>query len=151
GRPGFVSSWVKPLYKPWPAPPPFQAATPVDTVLLVLEQDPLPPRLLNPRADRDLEMIALHCLQKPPTLRYSTAKALGDDLLAYLHDEPIAARSGLFSQVLARWFRETHHATVLENWGLLWMWHSLALVVICVVTNLFQWQKITSPGPYFAL
>ena len=139
------------LYQMLTGRPPFQAATPVDTVLLVLEQDPLPPRLLNPRADRDLEMIALRCLQKPPTLRYPTARALGDDLFAYLHDEPITARSGLFSQVLARWFRETHHATVLENWGLLWMWHSLALVVICVVTNFFQWQKITSPGPYVAL
>ena len=32
------------------------------------------------------------------------------------------------AQVVARWFRETHHATVLENWGLLWMWHSLVLL-----------------------
>ena len=47
----------------------------------------------------------------------------------YLHDEPIAARSGHFIQVLSRVFRETHHATILENWGLLWMWHSLALLL----------------------
>lgn len=139
------------LYQMLTGRPPFQAATPVDTVLLVLEQDPLPPRLLNPRADRDLEMIALKCLQKPPALRYPTAKALADDLRAYLTDEPISARSGLFSQVIARWFRETHHATVLEHWGLLWMWHSLALLAISLVTNWFQWRDITSPGPYFAL
>ena len=50
--------------------PPFQAASPVDTVLMVLEQDPLPPRSLNPHVDRDLEMIALKCLQKPVELRY---------------------------------------------------------------------------------
>jgi serine/threonine-protein kinase len=139
------------LYQMLTGRPPFQAATPVDTVLLVLEQDPLPPRLLNPRSDRDLEMIALRCLQKPPALRYPSAKALGDDLVAYLNDEPISARSGLFSQVLARWFRETHHATVLENWGLLWMWHSLALVVICLITNALQWFDVTSPLWYFAL
>ncbi|HVA49588.1 MAG TPA: serine/threonine-protein kinase [Pirellulales bacterium] len=139
------------LYQMLTGRPPFQAATPVDTVLLVLEQDPLPPRLLNPKADRDLEMIALKCLQKPPLLRYPTAQALADDLAAYLHDEPISARTGRFTQVVARWFRETHHATVLENWGLLWMWHSLALFVICLVTNAFQWQGITSTGPYLAL
>ena len=139
------------LYHMLTGRPPFQAATPVDTVLLVLEQDPLPPRLLNPKADRDLEMIALRCLQKPPDLRYATAAELADDLEAYLAGEPISARSGAFNQVLARWFRETHHATVLENWGLLWMWHSLALLVICLLTNWMQWQGVVSPGPYLAL
>ena len=62
------------LYQMLTGRPPFQAASPVDTVLLVLEQDPLPPRLVNPRADRELEMIALKCLQKPQDLRYASAK-----------------------------------------------------------------------------
>ena len=139
------------LYQMLTGRPPFQAAPPVDTVLLVLEQEPLPPRLLNPRADRQLEMIALKCLQKPPDLRYATAAALADDLEAYLADEPIAAQSGLLRQIVDRWFRETHHATVLENWGLLWMLHSLALLVICLVTNWFQWRGLTSPVPYVVL
>ena len=52
------------LYQMLTGRPPFQAASPVDTVLLVLEQDPLPPRLLNARADRELEMIALEVSAK---------------------------------------------------------------------------------------
>jgi serine/threonine-protein kinase len=139
------------LYQMLTGRPPFQAASPLDTVLLVLEQEPLPPRLVNPRANRELEMIALKCLQKPPELRYATAEALANDLQAFLADEPIAARSGLFHQVLARWFRETHHATVLENWGLLWMWHSLALLIISLLTNALQWRGVASPAPYAAL
>ncbi|HVX15801.1 MAG TPA: serine/threonine-protein kinase [Pirellulales bacterium] len=139
------------LYQALTGRPPFQAASPVDTVLLVLEQDPLPPRLLNPKADRDLEMIALRCLQKLPYLRYPSADALADDLSAFLNDEPVSARSGRITQVVARWFRETHHATVLENWGLLWMWHSLALFVVCLVTNILQWNEVVSTGPYLAL
>jgi serine/threonine-protein kinase len=144
------------LYQMLTGRPPFQAASPVDTVLLLLEQDPLPPRLLNPRADRDLEMIALRCLQKLPSLRYATAAELAGDLMAYLAGEPISARSGRFSQVVARWFRETHHATVLENWGLLWMLHSAALLVICLLTNAMylarhHWPWLSSPWPYLGL
>jgi serine/threonine-protein kinase len=136
--------------------PPFQGPTPVDTVLMLLEQEPVPPRLLNPKLDRDLEMIVLKCLQKPPELRYESAAALADDLAAYLNDEPIAARSGHFSEVVARVFRETHHATVLENWGLLWMWHAAVLLVICVTTNLMHASRFRSPEfdrpwPYLAL
>ncbi len=139
------------LYHMLTGRPPFQAASAVDTVLLVLEQDPVPPRMLNPKVDRDLEMITLKCLQKPTDLRYATAAALADDLEAYLNDESISARSGRFGQVLSRWMRETHHATVLENWGVLWMWHSLALLVVCVLTNVLHWARDENRWHYFLL
>jgi len=126
------------LYHMLTGRPPFQAASPGEMVLLVLEQDPVPPRMLNPKADRDLEMICLRCLQKPPDLRYASAAGLADDLEAYLKDESISARSGRFAQILAGMMRETHHAAVLENWGLLWMWHSLALLVACFATNILD-------------
>ncbi|MFO0816441.1 MAG: serine/threonine-protein kinase [Pirellulales bacterium] len=123
------------LYHMLTGRPPFQAASPVDTLLLLLEQEPAPPRLLNPKADPELELIALRCLQKPPDLRYPSAESLAEDLEAFLQDEPISARTGRFGQLVSRLFRETHHAPVLENWGMLWMWHSLALVVVCLMTN----------------
>jgi len=139
------------LYAMLTGRPPFQAASALDTVLMVLEQEPLPPRMLNPRADSDLEMIALKCLQKPADLRYRDADALADDLQAYLASEPIAARSSHFSQILTRAFRETHHAAVLENWGLLWMWHSVVVLVLCLLTNLMQFQHVVERWPYIAL
>ncbi len=135
------------LYAMLTGRPPFQAASPLDTLMMVLEQDPLPPRVINPKADPELEMIALRALQKPPELRYPSAAAFADDLQAYLSGEPIAARSGGISQIIARLFRETHHATVLESWGLLWMWHSVVLLAICLVTNWLQWKKVESPWP----
>ena len=139
------------LYQMLTGRPPFQAARPVDTILLVLEQDPLPPRLLNPKADRDLEMIALKCLQKPIDLRYPTAAALADDLEAYLAGEPISARSTHLAAIAARVLGETHHAAVLENWGLLWMWHSLVLLLICLITNTMKLRGVSSPLPYLFL
>jgi serine/threonine-protein kinase len=131
--------------------PPFEANSPMEIVLKVLEQDPPLPRTVHPKVDRDLEMITLRCLQKPPDLRYESAEALADDLQAYLNDEPIMARSGRFSQVIARLFRETHHATILENWGVLWMWHSLVLIVICLLTNAMYWAGDRSRVHYFLL
>lgn len=139
------------LYATLTGRPPFQGATPVDTVLLVLEQEPIAPQLLNPRVDRDLEMIAMKCLQKPVELRYATAADLADDLDAYLANEPISARSGRFSGIITRAFRETHHVSILENWGLLWMLHAAVLLVLCLVTNGFQLAGVTSRWPYIGL
>jgi serine/threonine protein kinase len=117
---------------------PFQADSPVDTLLMVMDQDPVPPRSLNRSANRDLESIAMRCLQKPTQLRYATAASLSSDLTAFLDDEPISARSGRISQLWSRMFRETHNVNILENWGLLWMWHSLVLLIASIATNVLS-------------
>lgn len=129
------------LYHMLTGHPPFLGATPVDTVLMVLEQDPVAPRALNRRADRRLEMIAMRCLQKPQDLRYTRAGDLAEDLCAYLRNDTVTASEGRFVQVIGNVFRETHHAVILENWGLIWMWHSLVLLVACLATNILFWLK----------
>ncbi len=139
------------LYTALTGRPPFQAASPVDVVLMVLEQEPLPPRYLNPKAERDLSMISLRCLQKPADLRYGSAGDLARDLEAYLADETVSAASGHFSQVVARWFRDTHNAPILENWGLLWIWHSFVLLVVCLLTNTLDLFHDRNPWHYFLL
>lgn len=131
--------------------PPLVAETPMELMMRVIEQDPLPPRALRSELDRDLEMIVIRCLQKPVDLRYESAGALADDLDAYLADERIAARSGRFTQVVARVFRETHHATVLENWGTLWIWHSLALLIAGVLTWQLDYNGVTQRWIYVAV
>ena len=131
--------------------PPFQAASPVDTLMMVLEQDPALPRVVNPSADRDLELISLKALQKPADLRYATADAMADDLQAYLSHEPISARSSHFTQILTRAFRPTHHVAVLEHWGVLWMWHATVVFLLCVITNAMQIRGIESRWPYATL
>ena len=139
------------LYQMLTGRPPFQGSSPMDTLLAVLESDPPVPRSIDRRVDRDLELIALKSLQKPADLRYASAGTLAADLRAYLAGEPVAARRGGLSDIVSRLFRETHHAVVLENWGLLWMWHSVVLLALSVTTDILAWQGVTTRWPYLVL
>jgi hypothetical protein len=139
------------LYHGLTGRPPFQAASSFDTILLVLESDPILPRALNPRVDPDLEMVALKCLQKDPSHRYKTAGDLADDLDAYLAGNPVSARSISLRSLAHRLLAETHHAPVLENWGTLWMLHSVALVVFFGLTNYLQYRGVAARWPYVLL
>lgn len=139
------------LYELLTGRPPFRASNPVDTLLLVLEQEPIPPRDLDPNIPRDLELVSLKCLQKPSDLRYPSAAALADDLEAYLAGEPMSVEPGSLSSFVSRLLRETHHAAVLENWGLLWMWHSLMIFLLCFLTQVLSWDQVESHSAYLAL
>jgi len=79
------------LYASLTGRPPFQAANPLDTVMQVLGRDPVSPSTLNPRVRRDLETIALRCLEKDPGRRYATAQALADELGRFSNGNPILA------------------------------------------------------------
>ncbi|MEX2561182.1 MAG: serine/threonine-protein kinase, partial [Pirellulales bacterium] len=80
------------LYTALTGRPPFQAATPVATVMQVIHREPAAPRQLNAVIPRDLETIALKCLEKDPARRYATAGELGNELRRFLAGEPILAR-----------------------------------------------------------
>lgn len=139
------------LYEMLTGRPPFQAPTPIDTLLLVLDQDPVPPRLFNRGVDADLELICLKCIQKEPELRYASAGALAADLQAYLHGEPLSVHSGRFASVFNRTFRETPHAAIMENFGLLWMLHSVVVLLMCGLTTWLAVREIKNPLWYLFL
>ncbi len=72
--------------------PPFQAASPMDTLLMVIDQEPVAPRSLNRQVPRDLETICLKCLSKETKKRYASAFMVSQELNRFLSGEPIQAR-----------------------------------------------------------
>ena len=92
GRASDIYSLGAVLYATLTGRPPFQAATPIETLRQVVDQQPVAPRRLNPSIPRDLETICLKCLEKKPASRYATAAAMAQDLKCYLDGRPISAR-----------------------------------------------------------
>jgi WD40 repeat protein/tRNA A-37 threonylcarbamoyl transferase component Bud32 len=94
--------------------PPFQAATAIDTLLLVVEKDPVPPSQLNTAVDQDLETICLKCLEKQPGHRYSSASELCLDLERYSRHESISARPISSTAQCWRWCRRNRTVALLS-------------------------------------
>ncbi|SIN77006.1 serine/threonine protein kinase [Singulisphaera sp. GP187] len=105
------------LYEMLTGLPPFQAATALETLLLSLNQDPVPPGRLRTKLPRDIETICLKCLEKEPKRRYPSAEALADDLHAFLGGEPIAAQPAGRLERAVRWSRRQPARAVLVASG----------------------------------
>ncbi len=105
------------LYEMLTGRPPFRAETAVDTVMQVLQNEPVPPRLLNPNVDPELETITLKCLEKEPSRRYASAEALAEDLQRYLNGDPIEARTSSVFDWLTRALDRSHHDVAFHTWS----------------------------------
>lgn len=115
------------LYECLTGRPPFKAATPTETILQVLNHEPLPPSRLNSEAPRDLETICLKCLHKDPARRYGSAQELADDLQRFLAGEPIRARAVSWAERLVKWCKRRPAAAALAG--------SLGLFVVAVIAG----------------
>jgi WD40 repeat protein/serine/threonine protein kinase len=91
------------LYEALTGRPPFRAATPLDTILQVLSEEPVRPQRLQPRVPHDVETICLKCLKKEPRKRYPSARAMSLDLRRYLEGKPIHARPTPFWERGIKW------------------------------------------------
>jgi serine/threonine-protein kinase len=93
------------LYQMLTARPPFITDRPLETVMQVINNEPVTPRQLQPAIPADLETICLKSLQKDPAQRYDSCEAMADDLRRFLNGEPILARPVSRLQRAWRWCR----------------------------------------------
>jgi serine/threonine protein kinase len=93
------------LYEMVTLEPPFEESNPSRLIRRVGEEEPVRPRKRNPAIPRDLETIVLKATAREPHDRYSTARALADDLARFLDDRPVHARRALLVERFGRWCR----------------------------------------------
>jgi len=122
------------LYELITGRPPFRSETPVDTIMHVLEREPAPPRLLNPKIDRDLETICLKCLEKNSKQRYASADALAADLNRYINGESISARSFNMLDRLGRALDRSQYDVEFQNWGSMLLWFAVVVLATQLAT-----------------
>lgn len=120
--------------------PPFRAASPLETLRQVIDEDPVPPRELNRAIEADLQTITLKALAKEPSKRYGTAEAFADDLQRYLSGNPIKARPVNGIERFVRWCRRNPAVAGLTS-GV-----AVLLVLVAVVSTLsaIQLQRLVN-------
>jgi eukaryotic-like serine/threonine-protein kinase len=116
------------LYQLLTGHPPFAGETTYETIRLLLDKKPRPPRLSNPRVDRDLSTICLKCLEKDPYRRYSSALTLAEDLDRWSTHEKILAKPAGFFTHSRKWVRHNRSTTILVT-SLLALAASLGVIV----------------------
>ena len=118
--------------------PPFRGENAVETLRQLQDREPIRPRAINPRADRDLETIALKCLEKDPKARYASAELLADDLDRAREGRPISARPSGRARRSWRWCRKNPAVAALAG-----------AVVFLLAILVIPWA-VAVVGPYFS-
>lgn len=123
------------LYHLMTGRPPFQCETAFDTLLQVIEDQPVSPRRLNNTVPIDLERIILKCLEKEPQHRYATANQLADDLRRYQDGESISIQSVNLIDKISRSLQRSKHDIDLRAWASMLYW--IAGIVFMAEVGIF--------------
>ncbi|MBX9789195.1 MAG: protein kinase [Pirellulales bacterium] len=114
--------------------PPFRGCSEADVLRQVATEEPISPRRLRPEMSRDLEAIALACLEKSPGRRYESAGALADDLSRFVRGESTHIRPAGALRGSWKWLRRRPTRAVAVGLGAV-----SSFVVLCGLV----WHRVT--------
>ncbi len=100
----------------------------------VRDNEPVPPRQLQPKLPVDIETICLKALQKDPAKRYASCSAMAEDLGRFLRNEPILARPVTKVEQAWRWCRRNPVVASLS------LAASVALLAVAAISS---WSAMT--------
>lgn len=119
--------------------PPFLADSLQQTLLAILEKDPVPLRALNARVPADLETICLKALAREPAQRLASAQAFADELDRWLRGEPILTRPASPLERLVKWTRRRPALAALSALTILAV--SAAIVILGIANHRVAAQR----------
>jgi serine/threonine-protein kinase len=120
---------------------PFEGPMPA-LLARIIDDDPLPPRGLNPAIPRDLEAICLKAMAKRPEDRYDSAAALERDLRSFLRGEPVSAQPFSLVSRIQKTLRRRHQETLRDDWSTVLLLEGITILVGCSLVHLFwtRWE-----------
>lgn len=116
--------------------PPFETDNPVDTLLQILDSEPVSASKVNPKVPTDVASICMRCLEKDPRNRYQTAQELVAELDRFLMGEPVDATK---SNLLTRFRKWSRREPSLAG-------HLIGLLLIECTRVLDYFYKVLSSG-----
>jgi serine/threonine-protein kinase len=115
--------------------PPFNASSTTEILMKVLDQEPVPPRKMDPAIPIDLQTIVMKCLEKTPERRYQSARSLSEDLSRFLDGDPILARRATLSYRLNKKIRKNPLVSALIAVAV------IAVIIFAAIAGVVQWRS----------
>ena len=115
------------------------------TIQKVLAEEPVRPRVIDPKIPRDLETICLKCMEKEAKKRYRTAVELATELRAFLDGRPITARPVGLLERTWKWGKRN------PGWAAGIAAAFLLLVIAAVTGWVVREQVLEQQGVYLSL
>ncbi len=114
---------------------PFDGDSPVAVALKQVNEDPVPPRELNPDIPPSMEAVILRAMQKDPADRYASAEEMKRDLQRVASGRMVESVAGATTVMpaVARTARESDRIRQVPQKRNVWPWIGVGVLVIAVV------------------